>query len=119
MFQIALSSRVKNWDSSDQIGDVFVASVTEFLSIKLICFHSVIIINILVSIISAISTKYSRTYANKSLVVTLPMKIWEVLLSTQLAMLLIDDTQAHIHMDSEGGDPVSALGVGGNGLWKK
>ncbi|XP_033641961.1 rho guanine nucleotide exchange factor 10-like isoform X3 [Asterias rubens] len=29
MFQIALSSRVKNWDSSDQIGDVFVASFSK------------------------------------------------------------------------------------------
>ncbi|XP_022085454.1 rho guanine nucleotide exchange factor 10-like isoform X2 [Acanthaster planci] len=29
MFQIALSSRVKNWDSSDTIGDVFVASFSK------------------------------------------------------------------------------------------
>lgn len=28
MFQIALASRVKNWDEMQQIGDVFVASVS-------------------------------------------------------------------------------------------
>ena len=30
-----------------------------------------------------------------------------------------DDTQAYIYMDCKGGNPVSALGVGGNGLWNK
>ena len=31
---------------------------------------------------------------------------------------LTDDTHAYIHMDCKGGNPVSALGVGGNGPWK-
>ena len=31
----------------------------------------------------------------------------------------MDDTQAYIRMDCKGGNPVSALGVGGNGPWKK
>ena len=35
------------------------------------------------------------------------------------ARLRIDDTQAYIRMYCERGNPVSALGVGGNGLWKK
>ena len=29
------------------------------------------------------------------------------------------DTQAYIHMDCKGGNPVSAPGVGGNGSWQK
>ena len=33
--------------------------------------------------------------------------------------LRIDDTQAYIRMNCERGNPVSALGVGGNGLWTK
>ena len=41
------------------------------------------------------------------------------MLSAIPARLLIDDTQAYIHMDCKGGNPVSVLGVGGNGLWKK
>ena len=41
------------------------------------------------------------------------------MLSAPPARLLMDDTQAYIHMDCKGGNPVSALGVGGNGLWKE
>jgi hypothetical protein len=35
------------------------------------------------------------------------------------ARLQTDDTQAYTRMDCERGYPVSAVGVGGNGLWKK
>ena len=45
-------------------------------------------------------------------------KIGEVVLSALPARLRIDDTQAYIHMDCKRGNPVSALGVGGNDLWK-
>ena len=45
--------------------------------------------------------------------------IGEVVLSALPTRLRIDDTQAYIRMDCERGNPVSALGVGGNGLWKK
>ena len=43
----------------------------------------------------------------------------EVVLSALPARLRTDDTQAYIRMDCKRGNPVSALGVGGNGLWKK
>ena len=46
-------------------------------------------------------------------------KIGEVVLSALPARLRTDDTQAYIRMDCKRGNPVSALGVGGNGLWKK
>ena len=46
-------------------------------------------------------------------------KIGEVVLSALPARLRIDDTQAYIHMDCKRGNPVSAPGVGGNGLWNK
>ena len=45
-------------------------------------------------------------------------KIGEVVLSALPARLRIEDTQAYIRMDCERGNPVSAQGVGGNGLWK-
>ena len=45
--------------------------------------------------------------------------VGEVVLSALPARLRIEDTQAYICMDCERGNPVSALGVGGNGLWKK
>ena len=47
------------------------------------------------------------------------VKLEEVVLSALPARLRIDDTQAYIRMDCKGGNPVSALGVGGNGLWNK
>ena len=46
-------------------------------------------------------------------------QIEEVVLSALPARLRIEDTRANIHMNCERGNPVSALGVGGNGLWKK
>ena len=46
-------------------------------------------------------------------------KVGEVVLSALPARLLMDDTKAYIHMDCKGGNPVSAPGAGGNGLWKK
>ena len=46
-------------------------------------------------------------------------KIGEVVLSALPARLRTDDTQAYIRMDCKRGNPVSALGVGGNGLWTK
>ena len=46
-------------------------------------------------------------------------KVWEVVLSTLPARLQMDDTQAYICMDCEGGNPVSASGVGGNDPWQK
>ena len=46
-------------------------------------------------------------------------KIGEVVLSALPARLRLDDTQAYICMHGERGNPVSALGVGGNGPWKK
>ena len=50
-------------------------------------------------------------------------KIREVALSALPVRLRIDDTQAYmymyIRMDCRGGNPVTALGVGGNGPWKK
>ena len=45
-------------------------------------------------------------------------QIGEVVLSA-LPRLRTDDTQAYIRMDCKGGNPVSALGVGGNCLWNK
>ena len=45
-------------------------------------------------------------------------RIVEVLLSALPARLRTDDTKAYIRMDCKRGNPVSALGVGGNGLWK-
>ena len=44
---------------------------------------------------------------------------WGVVLSALPARLRIDDTQAYIRTDCKRGNPVSALGVGGNGLWEK
>ena len=41
------------------------------------------------------------------------------MLSALPARLRIDDTQAYIGVDCKRGNPVSALGVGGYGLWKK
>ena len=41
------------------------------------------------------------------------------MLSALPARLWIEDTQAYIRMGCERGNPISALGVGGNGLWKK
>ena len=41
------------------------------------------------------------------------------MLSALPARLRTDDTQAYIRMDCKGGNPVSAPGVGGNGLRKK
>ena len=46
-------------------------------------------------------------------------KIGEVVLSALPARLRTDDTQAYIRMGCKRGNPVSALGVGGNGLWTK
>ena len=46
-------------------------------------------------------------------------KIGEVVLSALPARLRTDDTQAYIRMDCKRGNPVSAQGVGGNGLWEK
>ena len=46
-------------------------------------------------------------------------EIGEVVLSTLPARLRTDDTQAYIRKDYKRGNPVSALGVGGNGLWTK
>ena len=46
-------------------------------------------------------------------------KIGEVVLSALPARLRTDDTQAYIRIDCKRGNPVSALGVGGNSLWKK
>ena len=48
----------------------------------------------------------------------LVVTLGEVVLSALPARLLIDDTQACIRMNCKGGNPVSALGVGGNGPWK-
>ena len=50
---------------------------------------------------------------------TVSVDHWEVVLSVLPARLRIDDTQAYIHMYCERGNPVSALGVGGNRLRKK
>ena len=46
-------------------------------------------------------------------------KIGEIMFFALPAMLRTDDTQAYIRMDCKMGNPVWALGVGGNGLWKK
>ena len=43
----------------------------------------------------------------------------EVVLSALQARLRTDDTQAYIRMNCKRGNPVSALGVGGNGLLTK
>ena len=43
----------------------------------------------------------------------------EVVPSALPAKLRTDDTQAYLRMDCKRGNPVSALGVGGNSLWKK
>ena len=45
------------------------------------------------------------------------LKIGEVVHSALLARLQVDDTHAYILKDCEGGNPVSALGVGGYGPW--
>ena len=45
--------------------------------------------------------------------------VWEVVLSPLPARLLMDDTQAYIRMVCEGGNPVSARWLGGNGPWNK
>ena len=42
-----------------------------------------------------------------------------LILTTQQTWKGIDDTQAYIRMDCERGNPVSALGVGGNGFWRE
>ena len=42
-----------------------------------------------------------------------------LVLSALPARFRTDDTQAYIRMDCERGNPVSALGIGGNGLWNK
>ena len=47
------------------------------------------------------------------------VKVGEAVLSALPARIRTDDTQAHIRMDCERGNPVSALGVGGNSFWKK
>lgn len=38
MFQIALASRVAEWDASEKIGDLFVASVRETLNVFFVFF---------------------------------------------------------------------------------
>ena len=50
---------------------------------------------------------------------TTQYSIGEVVLSALPARLPTDDTQAYIRMDCKRGNPVSSLGVGGNGLWTK
>ena len=46
------------------------------------------------------------------------IKVWEEVLSALPTRHLMNDAQAYIHTDCTRGNPVSALGVGGNGPWK-
>ena len=65
-------------------------------------------------------SKYSGLYPSPSTTSNYSVsQMGEVVLSALPARLRIDDTQAYILMDCKRGKPVSALGVGGNGLRKK
>ena len=63
--------------------------------------------------------KLIKNLLSKSTQLNNEVIINEVVLSALPARLRIDDTQAYIRMDCKRGNPVSALGVGGIGLWTK
>lgn len=66
MFQIALASRVKNWDEMQQIGDVFVASVSTFIIILLqviVSYFTADFVNIFMGALIMLLINYVSTLA--------------------------------------------------------